>query len=119
MSIDCPEISVGSTPSSTVTREIKQLFQSNPHFASKINIHPGNYIFYDRMQATINSEIVKAPNMCAFRVLARVISKSIANNSFCIDAGALSLSKDLCTNPSITGYGKIITLDSGTQYLFC
>ncbi|MEX1136531.1 MAG: alanine racemase [Balneolales bacterium] len=79
--IPCPVISVGSTP-------------GNVHGTcyEKINeIRPGNYVFFDKMQADIHSCTL---DEVACFVMARVIGHYPDRNRLLIDAGALALSKD-------------------------
>ena len=81
-------ISVGSTPSMFHHNHIKHLTQiSNP-----IEVHPGNYTFYDRQQLWSGS--CADEKDVAVRVLARVISHYRDRNTIMLDVGALGLSKD-------------------------
>src|SRR5881296_276020 len=75
-------ISVGSTPAMTAVRDLTGVTEARP----------GNYIFYDRTMVLIGC--------CEWRdvavsVLATVVSHQPGASHFVIDAGALSLSKDL------------------------
>lgn len=76
-----PSISIGSTPTMSVTSNLDGIDE----------IRPGNYAFYDYTQAMIGSCQV---NDCALTVLSTVISHQPGATSFVIDAGALALSKD-------------------------
>ncbi|HSR70023.1 MAG TPA: alanine racemase [Acidobacteriota bacterium] len=80
--IDCPTVSVGSTP--TCSLFVEELEAAN-------EIRPGNYIFYDRTQADLQS---CRPEDCAVSVLSTVVSHYPGRNEMLIDAGALALSKD-------------------------
>lgn len=77
-----PAISIGSTPTMSVTKNLKGIDE----------IRPGNYAFYDYTQAMIGSCDV---NDCALTVMAMVVSHQPGATYFIIDAGALALSKDL------------------------
>lgn len=77
-----PAISIGSTPSISVARNLKGIDE----------IRPGNYAFYDYTQAAIGSCSVAD---CALTVLSSVISHQPGAAHFIIDAGALALSKDV------------------------
>ena len=66
------------------------------------DIHPGNYVFYDRQQVNCGSCSVED---ISATVLARVVGIYPHNNHFLIDAGALALSKDLA--PPHSGFGGI------------
>ena len=79
--IACPEISVGSTPTSV---------QAN-HLDGVTEIRPGNYIFFDKFQADIGT---CAYEDCAASVMTRVIGVYPETKRLVIDAGALALSKD-------------------------
>lgn len=72
---------MGSTP--TCSHLPEQLGAVN-------EIHPGNYVFYDRMQALLGSCSLSD---CAATVLATVIGHYPATGRILIDAGALALSK--------------------------
>lgn len=54
-------------------------------------IRPGNYLFFDKLQADIGSCM---PEDCAGLVASRVVSHYPDRNRMVIDAGALALSKD-------------------------
>jgi serine racemase len=89
-------ITSGSTP--TFTEAVKDL---------NINVyHPGNYVFLDSIQLSINKAKVKD---CALTVLATIISHP-SENLFICDAGAkcLGLDQGAHGNSSIIGYGTVI-----------
>jgi D-serine deaminase-like pyridoxal phosphate-dependent protein len=75
-------ISVGSTPAMVAAKDLTGVTEARP----------GNYIFYDRTMVLIGS---CAPEDVAVTVLATVVSHQPGASHFVIDAGALSLSKDL------------------------
>ncbi len=75
-------ISVGSTPAMAAVVSL----------AGVTEARPGNYIFYDRTMALIGC---CAPQDVGVTVLASVVSHQPGASHFVVDAGALSLSKDL------------------------
>jgi D-serine deaminase-like pyridoxal phosphate-dependent protein len=84
LGIHCPTVGIGATPSMSNAQNLEGVTE----------IHPGNYIFYDRFQATIGS--------CSFddiacSVVTTVIAHYPDRNRMLIDAGALALSKDTGT----------------------
>ena len=88
--ITVPAISVGSTPTMSLARNLDGISE----------MRPGNYVFYDYHQAAIGSCGVSD---CALTVLASVISHQSGAMHAVTDAGALALSKD--AGPvHITGY---------------
>jgi D-serine deaminase-like pyridoxal phosphate-dependent protein len=76
-----PSVSVGSTPTMSLTENFEGLNE----------IRPGNYAFYDYTQVMLGSCSVAD---CALTVLASVVSHQPGASHFVIDAGALALSKD-------------------------
>ncbi len=76
-----PTVSVGSTPTMSVTENLEGINE----------IRPGNYAFYDYTQVMLGSCGVAD---CALTVLASVVSHQPGASHFIIDAGALALSKD-------------------------
>jgi D-serine deaminase-like pyridoxal phosphate-dependent protein len=76
-----PMVSVGSTPTMSVTENLEGVTE----------IRPGNYAFYDYTQVMLGSCGI---GDCALTVLASVISHQPGASHFIIDAGALALSKD-------------------------
>lgn len=80
--IVCPSVGVGATPSISNVANLQGCTE----------IHPGNYIFYDRFQATIGSCSL---DDVACSVVATVISQYPDRGRLLIDAGALALSKDI------------------------
>jgi D-serine deaminase-like pyridoxal phosphate-dependent protein len=75
-------ISVGSTPAMAAVEDLGGVTEARP----------GNYIFYDRTMVLIGC---CAPQDVGVTVLASVVSHQPGAAHFVVDAGALSLSKDL------------------------
>ena len=75
-------VSVGSTPAMAAVKDLTGVTEARP----------GNYIFYDRTMVLIGC---CEPDDVAVSVLATVVSHQPAASHFVVDAGALSLSKDL------------------------
>lgn len=75
-------ISVGSTPAMVAARNLTGVTEARP----------GNYIFYDRTMVLIGC---CTPDNVGVTVLATVASHQPGAAHFVVDAGALSLSKDL------------------------
>jgi len=75
-------VSVGSTPAMAAVKDLTGVTEARP----------GNYIFYDRTMALIGC---CEPSDVAVSVLATVVSHQPGATHFVVDAGALSLSKDL------------------------
>jgi D-serine deaminase-like pyridoxal phosphate-dependent protein len=89
-------VSVGSTPAMVAVKDLTGVTEARP----------GNYIFYDRTMVLIGC---CEPKDVAVTVLATVVSHQPGASHFVVDAGALSLSKDL--GPTHLGietvYGEI------------
>lgn len=89
-------LSVGSTPAMVAVKDLTGVTEARP----------GNYIFYDRTMVLIGC---CEPKDIAVTVLATVVSHQPGASHFVVDAGALSLSKDL--GPSHLGletaYGEV------------
>jgi D-serine deaminase-like pyridoxal phosphate-dependent protein len=75
-------VSVGSTPAMVAAKDLTGVTEARP----------GNYIFYDRTMVLIGC---CEPQDVAVSVLATVVSHQPGAAHFVVDAGALSLSKDL------------------------
>jgi len=75
-------VSVGSTPAMAAVKSLTGVTEARP----------GNYIFYDRTMVLIGC---CGPQDVAVSVLATVVSHQPGAAHFVVDAGALSLSKDL------------------------
>ncbi len=94
--VEVPAISVGSTPTMSVVEDL----------AGVDEMRPGNYVFYDQMQATLGSCSI---DDCAVTVLASVVSSQPGAGHCVIDAGALSLSKDsLQSDDGTSEFGEIL-----------
>ena len=95
--VPVPGVSIGSTPTMAAVTDLTGVTE----------IRPGNYVFNDFVQVAGG---VCAPADCAFSVLATVISHQPGADHAVVDAGALSLSKDL--GPSFParrrGYGPLL-----------
>jgi D-serine deaminase-like pyridoxal phosphate-dependent protein len=81
-------VSVGSTPSCA----------SADRFPGATEIHPGNYVFFDRQQVAVGG---CQQSDVAVTVLARVIGH-YAGHALC-DAGSLAVSKDCAPQDSAFG----------------
>lgn len=79
--ITVPAISIGSTPTMTLTENLNGITE----------IRPGNYVFYDYTQVQLG---VCSVSNCALTVLASIVSHQPGALHFITDAGALALSKD-------------------------
>ena len=75
-------VSVGSTPAMAAVEDLSGVTEARP----------GNYIFYDRTMVLIGC---CAPEDVGVTVLASVVSHQPGASHFVVDAGALSLSKDV------------------------
>jgi len=91
MGILCEIVAVGSTPACSLSTSWEGITE----------IHPGNYIFYDRFQASIGSCSLDDVS-CS--ILTSVIGHYPERNTILIDAGSLALSKD--TGPSLKNNEK-------------
>ncbi|MGB2868757.1 MAG: alanine racemase [Bacteroidota bacterium] len=80
--VKIPAISIGSTPTMTLARNLDGINE----------IRPGNYVFHDYTQVLLD---VCGVADCALTVLSSVISHQPNASHFITDAGALALSKDL------------------------
>ncbi len=79
--LDVPAVSVGSTPTMAAAESL----------AGVTEARPGNYVFYDWMQAAAG---VCGPEHVAVSVLATVVSHQPHLPHCIVDAGALAMSKD-------------------------
>lgn len=94
------EISIGSTPSMTYFEN-----QTQRGF-SITEIRPGNYVFYDAMQAALGSATL---DDCALSVLTTVISRhrdGVGQERLFLDAGKKVLTSDVSSYTE--GYGVIL-----------
>ncbi len=93
--IDCPGVSIGSTPAMSVVENLEGVTE----------VRPGNYVFYDHTQVQLGACEVSD---VALTVIASVVSSQPGAKHSVIDAGALSLSKD--PGPDWTDtYGEIFS----------
>jgi D-serine deaminase-like pyridoxal phosphate-dependent protein len=97
-SVDCPVVSVGSTPTALISGAI----------AGVTEIRPGNYVFYDRMQLGLGSA---TPLDCSLSVLATITSRPTPDRVI-IDAGSKTFALDRGAHglESVQGFGEDITL---------
>jgi len=95
--VPVPGVSIGSTPTIAAVSDLTGVTE----------IRPGNYVFNDFVQMAGG---VCAPEDCAFSVLATVISHQPGAGHAVVDAGALSLSKDLGPSDPARrrGYGPLL-----------
>jgi D-serine deaminase-like pyridoxal phosphate-dependent protein len=84
LGLECPIVSVGSTPTATFARDLSGVTE----------MRPGVYVFYDLYQAGIG--VCRIEDI-ALSVLSTVIAHRPKDNVILIDAGALALSKDRST----------------------
>lgn len=94
MSLPCPTVSVGSTPSSTHASDLTGVTE----------IRPGNYMFSDCMQVALGST---SASQIALSVLATVLFSDAVARRVVVDAGALALSKDGANG----SFGAVVDLD--------
>lgn len=94
-------MSIGSTPSARHHKAIDGL-------PNTIEIHPGNYTFFDRQQlwsgACTEADL-------AGRVMSRVIGHYDDRNTMMLDAGATALSKDDTPQGGVCAIGRHPELD--------
>lgn len=97
--MDCPVISVGSSPTALHARALGGVTETRP----------GVYMFGDLFQAEIETV---APDSIAVTVLASVIGRRPAENRIVIDAGGMALSKDRATEsaPHDFKFGLVLDL---------
>ena len=102
--VPVPGVSIGSTPTMAAVTDLTGVTE----------IRPGNYVFNDFVQVAGG---VCSPADCAYSVLATVISHQPSADHAVVDAGALSLSKDLGpTDPARRrGYGPLLRGLSGGE----
>jgi len=92
-SIDCPVLSIGSTP--TLHRPVGGI--------EGMIARPGNYVFYDATQVALG---IVGVEDCALSVLATVVSR-VASDRFVLDSGSKALSADRMSERS-SGYGIVV-----------
>jgi D-serine deaminase-like pyridoxal phosphate-dependent protein len=93
------ELSIGDTPSMSITE----------NFADADEIRPGNFVFYDVMQAMLGSCTY---NDIAVALACPVVARHPQRQEVVIYGGAVHLSKDSVTDPEGNRiFGKVVTLD--------
>lgn len=90
--------SIGSTPTTSVVDS----------FTDTDEVRPGNYVFFDALQATLGS---CSMNEVAVSVLATVVGSYPERGEAIIDAGALALSKDVSPEHLDPNFGFGIVCD--------
>lgn len=94
------DISVGSTPSMFVHK-------GSTNVPNNIELHPGNYVFYDRQQLYTGA-CANESSIAGF-VLTRVIGhyNDSARNAIMVDAGATALTKEVTPQGDVCSvYGR-------------
>ena len=97
---EVPIVSIGSTPTITTVDHLEGIDEARP----------GNYIFFDALQARLGSCKLED---CALTVLASVVHRDATRRKVIVDAGAIALSKDrgpVEFDPRC-GYGKVLDLE--------
>ena len=100
--IDCPGVSVGSTPTALAARSLEGVTE----------LRAGVYVFFDLVQAGLG---VCGLDDIALSVLTTVISHNASHRRLILDAGGLALSKDRGTAEQALdcGYGLLATAGAG------
>jgi D-serine deaminase-like pyridoxal phosphate-dependent protein len=100
--IECPIVSVGSTPTALYARDLTGVTEARP----------GVYMFGDLFQAGIGSSTL---DDIALSVLTTVIAHQEDENQLLIDAGGLALSKDRSTEAldSDCAFGLVCDVETG------
>lgn len=96
---DCCTISFGATP--TASRPADPL-----NYEAGTEIHPGNYVFYDRQQLQIGS--CASSGDISVCVLATVIGVYPERGTALIDAGSRALGKDMLEKPTHSTWAEIL-----------
>jgi D-serine deaminase-like pyridoxal phosphate-dependent protein len=100
-----PEVSIGSTPTISLGESLEGITEARP----------GNYVFYDRFQATVGSCSIEN---AAFSVLTTILGHYPERNEILIDAGGLALSRD--EGPTHVdagcGFGSLFSADMKKSY---
>ena len=100
--VQCPELSVGATPTARFSLQQEGLTE----------LRPGNYAFYDRTQVALGAATWED---CALTVLARVVSRP-AHDRVILDSGSKTLTNDLARGFINTpGYGAVLRDISGAD----
>ncbi len=96
------EISTGDTPTCSVADD----------FSDVNEIRPGNYVFYDLMQAVITS---CSKQDISVAVACPVVAKHNDRNEIILYGGAIHFAKDsIVTDGGITIYGELVQVNSGS-----
>lgn len=100
--VDCPEVSVGSTPTALAARSLEGVTE----------LRAGVYVFQDLFQLGLG--ICRIEDI-ALSVLATVIGHKRSHRRLLIDAGGLALSKDRGTaeQPLDRGFGMVARVEDG------
>lgn len=100
--LDCPVVSVGSTPTARFAERLSGVTEARP----------GNYVFFDLFQANLG--VCRIEDV-ALSVLATVIGHDRHGGRFFTDAGGLALSKDRSTadQPVDQRYGLVCEASAG------
>jgi D-serine deaminase-like pyridoxal phosphate-dependent protein len=101
--IELPVLSCGSTPTAKSVAEVEGVTE----------LQPGNYVFYDVMQAELGSAKL---NDCAQRVLTTVISTAAAGRAV-VDAGSKAFSHDQGRFPEPLGAKGMKAIDIHEEHL--
>lgn len=99
--VECPEVSVGSTPTARFSL----------HEDGLTELRPGNYAYFDRTQVGLGAATFED---CALTVLARVVSHP-APDRLVFDSGSKTLTSDGARGTGWTsGYGAVLQTVDGT-----
>lgn len=94
------EVSIGDTPTCSLADDFNNVDE----------IRPGNYVFYDLMQATITS---CSKQDIAIAVACPVVAKHKDRNEIILYGGAIHFAKDsIVTDRGITIYGELVQVNS-------
>ena len=107
LSNEC-EISIGATPTASSKEEDSGAVAESYKQCRITELHPGNYLFFDRMQNQIGSCEM---SQIAVSVLATVIGVYPERGSALIDAGSRALGKDTLENPTDSPWGVLKNLE--------
>ena len=97
---DCPEVSIGSTPTVLLGESLEGVTE----------VRPGNYMFLD---LAMYARGVCAIEDLALSVLTTVIVTHPDRSRVLVDAGALALSKDTGASGHDSGYGLLRSVELG------
>jgi len=91
--MDCPVVSVGSTPT----------VRHSARVSGVTEIRPGNYVFHDAIQVALG---VVPPERCALTVLATVLARP-STDRIVVDAGSKTLTSDRRRGEG-TAFGPVV-----------